>query len=150
MANKVLLSTASVAAAPLFANTVAAQRAQGNTVGTVTVTLGVNELAALSPMQNTPAAEAATIAQIPATLAAYRTNETAVLNEIRSLEHDPTNQVHRRDKHARSYQETRAQSDSLRSDWVLAPNANLHVLGYGVIAADMAAPPDRRAATGVQ
>ena len=69
----------------LFANTVAAQRALGNTVGTVTITLGFNELAALSPMQNTPAAEATAIAQIPATLAAYRTNETAVLNEIRSL-----------------------------------------------------------------
>jgi len=38
----------------LFANTVAAQRAAGNTVGTVTVTLGFNELAALAPMQNTP------------------------------------------------------------------------------------------------
>ncbi|HEY0203593.1 MAG TPA: SGNH/GDSL hydrolase family protein [Acetobacteraceae bacterium] len=69
----------------LLANTVAAQRAQGNTVGTVTVTLGFNELAALSPAQNTPAAEAAAIAQIPGTLASYRANYTAVLNEIRSL-----------------------------------------------------------------
>jgi lysophospholipase L1-like esterase len=69
----------------LFANTVAAQRALGNTVGTVTVTLGFNELAALSPMQNTPAAEAAAIAQIPGTLSAYRASYTTVLNEIRSL-----------------------------------------------------------------
>lgn len=69
----------------LFANTVAAQAALGNTLGTVTVTLGFNELAALAPMQNTPAAEAAAIAQIPATLAAYRTNYTAVLNDVRSL-----------------------------------------------------------------
>ena len=36
-------------------------------------------------MQNTPAAEAAAIAQIPGTLSAYRTSYTAVLNEIRSL-----------------------------------------------------------------
>ncbi len=69
----------------LFANTVAVQRALGNTVGTVTVTLGFNELAALAPMQNTPAAEAAAIAQIPGTLAAYRANYAAVLNEVRSL-----------------------------------------------------------------
>jgi len=69
----------------LFANTVAAQTALGNTVSAITITLGFNELAALAPMQNTPAAEAAAIAQIPATLAAYRTNETAVLNQVRSL-----------------------------------------------------------------
>jgi len=69
----------------LFSSTVAAQTALGNTVGTVTITLGFNELAALAPMQNTPAAEAAAIAQIPATLAAYRTNETAVLTQVRSL-----------------------------------------------------------------
>ena len=69
----------------LFASTVAAQAALGNTVGTVTITLGFNELAALAPMQNTPAAEAAAIAQIPATLAAYQASYTAVLNEVRSL-----------------------------------------------------------------
>jgi len=69
----------------LFASTVAAQAVLGNTVGTVTITLGFNELAALAPAQNTPAAEAAAIAQIPATLATYRTNYAAVLNEVRSL-----------------------------------------------------------------
>ena len=69
----------------LFANTVAAQAALGNTVGTVTITLGFNELAALAPAQNTPAAEAAATAQIPATLAAYQTAYAAVLNEVRSL-----------------------------------------------------------------
>ena len=72
----------------LFANTVTTERARGNTVGTVTITLGFNELAALAPMQNTPAAEAAAIAQIPDTLAAYRANYAAVLNEIRSLTPD--------------------------------------------------------------
>ena len=69
----------------LFASTVAAQAALGNTVGTVTITLGFNELAALAPMQNTSAAEAAAVAQIPATLAAFRASDTAVLNEVRSL-----------------------------------------------------------------
>lgn len=78
-------NSTAVSQGTLFANTVAAQRAAGNTVSTVTVTLGFNELAALAPMQNTPAAEAAAIAQIPGTLAAYRANYTAVLNEIRSL-----------------------------------------------------------------
>ena len=72
----------------VFANLVAAQRAVGNTIDTVSITLGFNELAALSPMQNTPAAEAAAIAQIPATLAAYRTNYTAVLDQVRSLAPD--------------------------------------------------------------
>ena len=72
----------------LFANTVTTERARGNTVGTVTITLGFNELAALAPTQNTPAAEAAAITQIPDTLAAYRANYAAVLNEIRSLTPD--------------------------------------------------------------
>ncbi len=78
-------NSTAVSQGTLFANTVAAQQAQGNTISTVTVTLGFNELAALAPMQNTPAAEAAAIAQIPGTLAAYQANYTAVLNEIRSL-----------------------------------------------------------------
>lgn len=78
-------NSTSISQGALFTSTVAAQRAQGNTISTVTVTLGFNELAALAPMQNTPAAEAAAIAQIPGTLAAYRVNYTAVLNEIRSL-----------------------------------------------------------------
>ena len=69
----------------LFANTVAAQRAAGNTVQTVTITLGFNELASLAPPVNTSAAEAAAIAQIPATLDAYRISYTAVLNQVRSL-----------------------------------------------------------------
>jgi len=69
----------------LFATTVAAQNAVGNSVSTITVTLGFNELAALSPMQNTPAAENAAIAQIPSTLAAYQTNYSNVLTQVRSL-----------------------------------------------------------------
>ncbi len=69
----------------VFSNTVAQQQALGNTVTTISVTLGFNELAALAPMQNTPAAEAAAIAQIPATLAAYRANYATVLTQVRSL-----------------------------------------------------------------
>lgn len=72
----------------LFANTVAAQRAVGNTVNTISITLGFNELAALAPTQNTPAAEAAAIAQIPSTLAAYRTNYANILTQVRSLAPD--------------------------------------------------------------
>ncbi len=68
----------------LFANTVAAQKAAGNTISTISLTLGFNGLAALSPMQNTPAAEAAAITQIPAELATFKANDTAVLNEIRA------------------------------------------------------------------
>ena len=81
--NSTALSQSSV-----FANTVAAQRTAGNTIDTISITLGFNELAALSPMQNTPAAEAAAVAQIPATLAAYRTNYAAVLDQVRSLAPD--------------------------------------------------------------
>ncbi|MBV9748881.1 MAG: hypothetical protein JO157_08705, partial [Acetobacteraceae bacterium] len=50
----------------VFANTVAAPKAAGNTISTISLTLGFNELGALAPMQNTPAAEAAAITQIPA------------------------------------------------------------------------------------
>jgi len=69
----------------VFANTVAAQTAAGNTIEAITVTLGFNELAALTPPTNTSAAETAAIAAIPATLAAYRISYSAVLDQIRSL-----------------------------------------------------------------
>jgi len=69
----------------VFANTVAAQRAAGNTISTVSITLGFNELAALSPTTNTPAAELAAISQIASTLTAYQANYRAVLNQVRSL-----------------------------------------------------------------
>ena len=72
----------------LFANTVAAQTAAGNTIEAVTITLGFNELAALAPMQNTPAAQAAAVAAIPAALAAYRANYAGVLDQVRSLAPD--------------------------------------------------------------
>ena len=72
----------------LFADTVAAQTAAGNTIEAITITLGFNELAALAPMQSTPAAQAAAVAAIPATLAAYRANYAGVLDQVRSLAPD--------------------------------------------------------------
>ena len=78
-------NSTAVSQSTLFGNIVASQAALGNTVDTVTITLGFNELAALAPPQNRPAAESAAIAQIPATLTAYRLNYTAVLNQVRAL-----------------------------------------------------------------
>ena len=63
----------------LFASTVAAQVALGNTINTVTITLGFNELAALASLP-TPVA----LAQIASTLDAYQANYAAVLTEIRN------------------------------------------------------------------
>ena len=78
--NSVALSQSQV-----FANTVAAQKAAGNTISTISLTLGFNELGALAPTTNTPAAEAAAITQIASTLATFKANDTAVLTQIRSL-----------------------------------------------------------------
>lgn len=64
----------------LFASTVAAESARGNTVGAVTITLGFNELGALSSL---PPATA--LALIPQTLATYQANYTTVLTQVRSL-----------------------------------------------------------------
>ena len=69
----------------VFAKTVANQTALGNTIAAITITLGFNELAALAPTTNTPALEMAALAQVPAELAAYRTNYSNVLSYVRSL-----------------------------------------------------------------
>lgn len=79
-ANSTALSQSQV-----FANTVSAQTGLGNTIAAVTITLGFNELAALAPAANTPALEAAALAQVPAELAAYRTNYSNVLSYARGL-----------------------------------------------------------------
>lgn len=63
-----------------FASTIEAQRAGGNTVQAITMTLGFNELGALTAL---PAAEA--LAQLPQTLATYRTNLVNVVSEVRRL-----------------------------------------------------------------
>lgn len=72
----------------LFASAAAQQRALGNTIQAVTVTLGFNELAALAPMQATTAAA---VAQPPAALDAYQANYAGVLDQVRGLapEADP-------------------------------------------------------------
>ena len=61
----------------------AAQRASGNAVQTVTITLGFNEVAALA---NLPTEQA--LAAIPSTLAQYRANYGAVLDRVQSLAPD--------------------------------------------------------------
>lgn len=68
----------STSQAMLFANTVASQKAAGNSIDTITITLGFNEIAALTAMPNG-------LAQGPATLATYQTNYTNVLTQIRTL-----------------------------------------------------------------
>ena len=61
-----------------FLDAVAAERAVGNTVAAVTITLGFNELAALASL---PSDEA--LAAIPGTLDAYRSDYADVLSTIR-------------------------------------------------------------------
>ena len=60
----------------LFTSTVAAERAKGNSVDYVTITLGFNELAALAALPNG-------VSMIPDTLAAYKQNYTQVLTQVR-------------------------------------------------------------------
>ena len=64
----------------LLAATVAAQQSMGNRVSAVTITLGFNEVAALSSLPTSQA-----LAQLPQTLADYRSNYSAVLTQVRSL-----------------------------------------------------------------
>lgn len=67
--------------ADMFSSLVASEKAAGNTINTISITLGFNELAALT---NLPTNQA--LAMLPATLATYQTNYTDVLTKIRSLE----------------------------------------------------------------
>lgn len=67
----------------LFASTVAAQVSAGNTIEAITITLGFNELAALSAL---PTAQA--LAAIAQTLSTYQTNYSAVLSQVRALAPD--------------------------------------------------------------
>ena len=63
-----------------FASAIAAQRAGGNTVQAIAMTLGFNESGALSTL---PTAEALT--RLPQTLATYCENLTGVVSQLRSL-----------------------------------------------------------------
>ena len=67
--------------ADMFRSLAASETAAGNTINTISITLGFNELAALA---NYPTSQA--LAMLPSTLATYQTNYTSVLSEIRSLE----------------------------------------------------------------
>lgn len=66
--------------ANVFSSLVASQTAAGNTINTISITLGFNELAALA---NLPTNQA--LAMLPSTLATYQTSYTQVLSQIRSL-----------------------------------------------------------------
>lgn len=67
--------------AVMFRSLVASESAAGNTINTISITLGFNELGALASL---PASQA--LAMLPGTLATYQTNYTNVLTEVRSLE----------------------------------------------------------------
>ncbi len=73
--------------AVLFSNLVASEAAAGNTINTISITLGFNELAALATLPTNQA-----LAMLPTTLSTYQNNFTQVLTEIRSLE--PTAQLY--------------------------------------------------------
>lgn len=64
----------------LFQSTVAAQQDAGNSIDTVSITLGFNELAALASLPTSTA-----LAQLEPTLTAYRANYSAVLTQVRTL-----------------------------------------------------------------
>ncbi len=67
--------------ADMFRSLAASESAAGNTINTISITLGFNELAALA---NLPASQA--LAMLPGTLATYQTNYANVLAGIHSLE----------------------------------------------------------------
>jgi len=67
--------------AVMFSNAVAAEAMAGNTVSDISISLGFNELAALTTLPTSQA-----LALLPSTLADYQANYTAVLTQIRSLE----------------------------------------------------------------
>lgn len=63
----------------LFSQTVASQQALGNTINTISVTLGFNDVAALAASPTTA------LSLLPSTLATYQANYAAILAEIRQL-----------------------------------------------------------------
>lgn len=60
----------------LFLSKVAAERAAGNTIDTVSISLGFNDVAALASLPNP-------LNQLPATLAEYRDNYSGILAQVR-------------------------------------------------------------------
>ncbi|MGI4876428.1 MAG: GDSL-type esterase/lipase family protein [Janthinobacterium lividum] len=69
-----------VAQGMLFASKVADEKAAGNSIDNVTITLGFNELAALASLSPSDA-----LAAITPTIANYRTNYAEVLTQVRTL-----------------------------------------------------------------
>ncbi len=65
----------------MFQNLAGSEAKAGNTISTISITLGFNELAALATLPTSQA-----LAMIPATLATYQTNYAQVLTDIRALE----------------------------------------------------------------
>lgn len=63
----------------LFGQTVASQQALGNTINTISVTLGFNDVAALA------SSPATALSLLPSTLVTYQANYAAILAEIRAL-----------------------------------------------------------------
>lgn len=72
-------SNPAVSQRALFGQTVASQQALGNTINTVSVTLGFNDVAALA------SSRAAALSLLPSTLATYQANYAAILAEVRAL-----------------------------------------------------------------
>ena len=69
----------------MFRNLVGTEAAAGNTINTISITLGFNELGALATLSPTQA-----LAMLPSTLATYEANYTQVLTAIRMLEPNAT------------------------------------------------------------
>ncbi len=66
--------------ADMFRGLVTSEKAASNTINTISITLGFNELAALTTLPTNQA-----LAMLPGTLATFQTNYTNVLTEVRSL-----------------------------------------------------------------
>lgn len=73
------VSNPAVSQATMFSNLVLSSNSAGNTISTISVTLGFNEVAALSTMPTMQA-----LAMLPSTLATYQTNYAQVLTQIRT------------------------------------------------------------------
>ena len=66
--------------AEMFRSLVASETSAGNSIDTITITLGFNELGALAAMPTDQA-----LAMLPGTFSAYQNSYTSVLTDIRSL-----------------------------------------------------------------
>ncbi len=65
----------------MLQNLASTERTAGNTINTISITLGFNELGALATLPTSQA-----LSMLPSTLATYQSNYTQVLTDIRALE----------------------------------------------------------------